>query len=200
MHDRAGSESSSPLTGHRCCRPGPARAVADPGRAGFAGRFLAVFWLAACAALLFLLCTSCSKPLELVIYDSGNEAVLARVPVDPEDVFTLSYRHSVSNSMVKGTFACTAEGQIRPLTTTFLSFGPGLPLTGAETGGTVENGKIVVRHSPELREEIRLWASLLTEERLAVGGRVLDLFEAGGDPRLVIIFLARRGSGYSPPN
>ncbi|MCW3491679.1 DUF1850 domain-containing protein [Dethiobacter alkaliphilus] len=122
----------------------------------------------------------------LIIADSQGQ-IHHRIPVATEEVFTLSYRHSVSNSVVSGTFAITSAGTIHPLTTTFSTFGPGLPMAGELVETTIEDGLITVHHQEEPREVLRLWVSPLTGETLSIGSRSVDLYQISPEPTLVEI-------------
>ncbi len=111
------------------------------------------------------------------------------VPCRRGDVFTLSYRHSVSRSMVYGTFELTPEGKIRPLTTSFSSFGPGLPWLDESVSHTFTDGKFIVQHTEDPREDIRLWVSPLTEDSISLNGINCELALLAQEPLLLKIYV-----------
>jgi hypothetical protein len=119
--------------------------------------------------------------------------IIYRIPVGQGDEFTLTYRHSVSNSVVYGTFALTDEGTIEPLTTVFLSYGPGLPMAGGGENTTIEDGVITVYHQEVPREDLRLWVSPLTGETLTIRNETYDLAALSEEPMLIEITLKMPG-------
>ncbi len=147
--------------------------------------------LLAGAILLFYLLQA-SPPLSLIIENPGTKEVHYAIPCLPGDVFTLAYRHSVSKSMVYGTFALTQRGGIKPLTTSFSSFGPGLPWLDEGVEHTIADGKFTVQHDEEPREEIRLWVSPLTEDSISLNGVTYGLASLADEPVLLRIHVVRR--------
>ncbi len=126
---------------------------------------------------LFSLCVGCrdrEPDWQMIVKDPRSDIIYYSIPVKTMEEFTLIYRHSVSLSTVEGTFLITPEGRIKPLTTTFSTYGPGLPVDYAERY-SIEDGLITVHSEEEPREEIRLWVSPQTEEKITLQGRVYDL-------------------------
>lgn len=146
------------------------------------------FLLLACVLLLpFAL--ACSRETGRVLYivrDAGGNTI-ARVPIDPQQQFSLRYIHSVSRTEVEGSFEITRDGRIRPLTTRFFAFGPGLPWTPGTEHVTDDDGRILVVHDEEPRDEIRLWVSDLTRETIVTADREIALYSEGGEFERVII-------------
>lgn len=143
--------------------------------------------------LLGLIITSCqnqSGSWQLVILEPNINEELYRIEVAVGSEFDLSYRHSVSGSMVYGTFYITDEGKIQPLATSYSSFGPGLPLDSAEEY-KIANGKITVHHREEPREIIRIWVSPITEESISIDDQNYPLYSETESHRLVEIFLVQ---------
>ncbi len=124
---------------------------------------------------------------KLIVEDPRNGQLYYGVPVQPKDEFTLSYRHSVSGSMVYGSFEITSDGQINPLTTAFTTFGPGLPWLDASVKYTIENGLITVYHDEPPREHIRLWVSPQTGETITMEDGFYQLAAFSDYPLLVMI-------------
>jgi len=138
-----------------------------------------------------------SADWELVVADPRSEVVYHCISAQPADVFTLSYRHSVSNSMVYGTFELTEEGFIQPRTTTFSSFGPGLPWLDDSVVHIVEEGQIIVYHDEPPRESLRLWVTPLTGETLTLHGQTYPL--SGLEEKPVLVEIAMRHAERRSP-
>ena len=120
-----------------------------------------------------------------------NSAVGFRTQIVPGDSFSLTYVHSVSKSVVSGSFRITRDGGIQPVSTVFRSFGPGLPWTPDADYELLEDGSILVRHHEPAREDIRLWVSPLTRERLSVKEHEIDL-TAGSERETLIEIRVRK--------
>jgi len=145
-------------------------------------------------ALLILLsfnstgCQDHTDSWQLVVKEPGSLTELYAIEAAPGSTFELSYRHSVSASMVYGKFKISEQGMIVPLTTSYSSFGPGLPLDYAEEY-TIENGVITVYHRDEPREAIRLWVSDITGETIIINDLEYPLYPETSGHRLVEIYL-----------
>jgi hypothetical protein len=142
-------------------------------------------------AVLFICLIQANTSLRLIIEDPRSGAVHYAVPCRPGEVFTLSYRHSVSSSMVYGTFELTWDGKIRPLTTSFSSFGPGLPWLDESVTHSFADGKFTVQHREDPREDIRLWVSPLTEDSISLNGITYELALLTPEPLLLRIYVRR---------
>jgi hypothetical protein len=135
---------------------------------------------------LFLFCRL--SPWYLTIYTPKDGQVLHRLPLKTGDTFALRYTHSVTNREVTGTFTITADGQILPLTTTFDTFGPGLPYLDGSLPYVREGDAYIVYHEEEPREKISLFVSSLTRERLIWKTGELDLSAFQEEPLLIHIY------------
>jgi hypothetical protein len=150
-----------------------------------------LFLLILAIALLILpsINTGCQQrggDWQMIIKAPHSDTIHYRIPVRPMDEFTLRYRHSVSLSSVEGIFLITTEGTIQPLTTTFSTYGPGLPVDS--TGDySIEDGLITVYSDEEPREKIRLWVSPQTEEKIVFRDREYNLSSLSGDHLLLEI-------------
>ena len=133
-------------------------------------------------------CQDQSDSWQLIITEPNSNTELYKLEVASGSEFELSYRHSVSGSMVSGTFKMTSQGMIQPLTTSYSSFGPGLPLDYAEEY-TIEDGVVTVHHQEEPRERLRLWVSTVTEETITINDLGYPLYSETESHRLVEIFL-----------
>ena len=131
-------------------------------------------------------------PWHLTVYVPKDGQVLYRFPLNTGDIFSLQYTHSVTHREVTGTFTLTANGQIKPLTTTFDAFGPGLPYLDGSLSYTREGDAYIVYHEEEPREKISLFVSPLTRERLIVKSREVDLSAIEEDPLLLHIYAQKR--------
>ena len=121
-----------------------------------------------------------------------RETVILAARVAPGDVFDLSYTHSVSNSRVTGRFRVTDDGGLLPVTTTFRSFGPGLPWSSGEELELLDDGTMIVHHDEPAREDLRIWVSPLTEDSLTLGELEVSLTTGTSGPSLVEISTRRR--------
>ncbi len=121
-----------------------------------------------------------------------RETVILAARVAPGDVFDLSYTHSVSNSRVTGRFRVTDDGGLLPVTTTFRSFGPGLPWSSGEELELLADGTMIVHHDEPARENLRIWVSPLTEDSLTLGELEVSLTTGTSGPSLVEISTRRR--------
>ncbi len=142
-------------------------------------RYIYILCITFSTALLLLVNLSCDRPsdkLRLVVVDPRCEKVYHELEVEPETVFLIRYRHSVSGSLVKGSFTINNYEEIKPLTTEYSSFGPGLPLEQYENY-SIEDGLITVYHDDEPRDLIRLWVSPYTEETLIVDELEIPLYK-----------------------
>lgn len=151
-------------------------------------RHAKAYLLLACVLLLpFALACSRETGRVLHIVRDDGENTITRVPLDPQQQFSLRYIHSVSLTEVEGSFELTGDGRIRPLTTRFLAFGPGLPWTPGTEHVTDDSGRILVVHDEEPRDEIRLWVSDLTRETIVTADRNIPLYSEGGAFERIII-------------
>ncbi len=162
--------------------------------------------LAEYTALLFILLlgalfqTSCERenePWQILIQNPHSGIVYHETSVEKETILTLSYRHSVSRSPVQGTFLITETGKIKPLTTAYSSFGPGLPMDYMESY-TIEEGLVTVYHEEEPRDSIRLWVSPQTEETLFINEQEYPL-AALTDSHLLLDISVKTNSWDSKP-
>ncbi len=139
-------------------------------------------------SLKIISCQEQTSSWQLIINEPNSNESLYKIEVTSGSEFELSYRHSVSGSMVYGTFKLTSEGMIQPVTTSYSSFGPGLPLDYAEEY-TIENGVVTVHHQEEARERIRIWVSAITEETITINDQSYPLYSETENHRLIEIFL-----------
>jgi len=127
--------------------------------------FKVSLFLLLAGVLIQMSCSGANVSRHLIIKDPRSENIFYSLAVEADDTFSLRYRHSVSGSPVEGTFNITEQGKIKPLTTSFTSYGPGLPIDYMELY-VIEDGLVTVYHEEEPRDYIRLWVSPQTEEVL----------------------------------
>lgn len=130
-------------------------------------------------------------PWSLTVYAPKEGEILDRLPLQSNATFTLKYIHSVTQREVAGTFTVTKDGKIKPQTTTFDTFGPGLPVLDGSLSYTQEDGAYIVLHEEEPRDKISLFVSPLTRERLVSADTELELSGYHQDPLLLHIFPER---------
>ena len=156
----------------------------------------AIFWVL--AALVALLPSALpaeagrSTSWTLVVSAPHQDAVRYRAAVSPGDIFSLTYLHSVSKSVVSGSFRVTGDALIEPVDTVFRSFGPGLPWTADADYHQLDDGSMLVRHNEPPRSEIRVWVSPLTRDRLTVKGLEIDLTADAERATLIEIRIEQR--------
>jgi hypothetical protein len=99
---------------------------------------------------------------------SGGEPLFIRRAA-PGDEFEVDYVHSVEKIPVKGVFAVTAKGAIRPRETVFSSFGAGLPFRHGE----VELGRETMRARVDAEdiEELSFFVSGFTRQQFRFKGQ-----------------------------
>lgn len=151
-----------------------------------------LFILSASLILFALAVLLLPDPWLLTVSTPKDSRVRYRLPVKEGDVFSLRYTHSVTKREVAGTFVVTGDGGIKPLTTIFDAFGPGLPYLDGSLPYVEEGGFYIVFHNEEPRDKISLFVSPLTGERLIVGNRELALAAFQEEPLLIHIYLKKR--------
>ncbi len=125
--------------------------------------------------------------LQLEVLLGRDTAYYYSTDVVPGDTFELHYIHSVSQSPVFGGFQITPEAHIQPLYTVYRAHGPGLPWPSDEHTRR-DDGALQISHEAEPpREELRLWVSPLTADRLRIHDDVVELSASSDQPRLVVI-------------
>lgn len=137
--------------------------------------------IAAAAALAAAVCFVRVPALEL---RSGDGRLLAAYALDRRGpAFQISYRHSVARLPAIEYFREGPNGELELYKTAYQGLGAGLPF--GEEGGTVrlEDGWIFIEGLQRRFPEVTLSPMPLTEHRLTVGGRQVDLAElSGGRP------------------
>jgi hypothetical protein len=153
-------------------------------------RIILLFLIPVSLLLVYGFClVSQPDPWQLVVRASALDEINYTFPVEKNDRFDLSYIHSVSNRPVSGTFVITDRAKIKPLTTKFDSFGPGLPDLDSSIEYEIRDGLIIVYHDEDPREQIRLFVSPLTGEKLIIHGKEYDLTFRKESPLLIEIFI-----------
>ncbi|MGM0689107.1 MAG: DUF1850 domain-containing protein [Bacillota bacterium] len=129
------------------------------------------------------------EPWLLIVRAPALEQAIHTIPIRENDNITLSYTHSVSGRPVSGTFVITDTAKIKPYSTEFDSYGPGLPEPGDPGSHEIKKDLFVIYHKEEPREQIRLFVSPQTEERLVVHGKAYDLTSQLEGPLLLEIYV-----------
>jgi len=133
-----------------------------------------------------------NRAWSLRVADPRDRVVYYDLEVKAGDIFSFSLRNSVSKSVVSGTFLITEEGLIKPLTTAFTSYGPGLPFDFLEDY-LIEDGVITVFHHDPPRDKIRLWVTPQTEETIYLHDQVYPLSTLSESSILLEIWVALPG-------
>ncbi len=141
-----------------------------------------------CVLFVFAVAT-CERNTVHVLHvlSAGQGVTIERLTLLPGDEFSLEYIHSVSRTEVQGDFRLSEDGRIQAVATRFLAFGPGLPWTPGIEHRTDDKGRIVVEHTDDTRDELRLWVSELTRETIVHQNIRIPLYPAGGAYERIII-------------
>ncbi len=151
-------------------------------------------WCALVGGLIFGLLAGALLYLQaplLTVEDVKTNRRLFAVPVREGERFVLSYRHSVTQGIVSGTFAVEPDGSLTVKETTFGSPGPGLPIP--RPGDDYEISEGMIRYRTEQRlPEVSVFIHPFTEHVLAVKGRSLELSREVAPGALVKIRVKRQ--------
>lgn len=131
-------------------------------------------------------------PWHLTVYAPKDEQLLYDVSLQNNACFALKYTHSVTHREVSGTFAVTNDGKIKPMTTTFDAYGPGLPYLDGSVSYIQQGDAYVVTHAEKPRDKISLFVSPLTKEHLVWEAGELDLSGFRERPQLLHIYPERK--------
>lgn len=127
----------------------------------------------------------------LTIMDVRADRAILAVQVRAGDSFVLSYRHSVTQGLVSGTFEIGADGVLSLKETTFRSPGPGLPEPRPGEAYEIAGGVIRQRSGEHFRE-LSVFVHPFTDHTLVLKGRTLALSRETGPGSLVRIRVERR--------
>ncbi len=95
-------------------------------------------------------------------------------PADPGDQFSLTYRHSVEKTLVKGVFQVSKVSSILAVETRMTSVGTGLPNT--DPNRTLRDGKwIVVDEEKKEIDNFRFFISRVNKTILTTPNHTIDL-------------------------
>ena len=126
----------------------------------------------------------------LIVHDVRADRAILTVQVRTGERFILSYRHSVTQGIVSGTFAVGSDGSLIASETTFGSPGPGLPVPRPGEDYEILEGIILYRTDQRL-PELSVFVHPFTEHVLAVQGESLNLSRAVPPGGLVKIRVER---------
>jgi len=104
----------------------------------------------------------------------NNNEIIHLIPVDVGDRFSLSYRHSVEKTLVKGIFQVSRVPSILAVETRMTSVGTGLPNTFSKR--TSRDGKwIVVDEEKKEIDNFRFFISRVNNTYLTTPSGIIDL-------------------------
>ena len=113
--------------------------------------------------------------LTLRLPDHGDK-IYYLCSMDTGDRFSLTYRHSVEKTLVKGTFEVSERPSILSVETRMTSVGTGLPNTFSKR--TTRDGKwIVVDEGKKEIDSFRFFISPVNDTTLATPGEEVDLMK-----------------------
>ena len=159
-------------------------------RAGWRAAGSAAAAVIIAAAALFL------PGRECLVVRTGSGRIAVLFPLGKDDpAFILSWRHSVTREPCAEYYRRVAGGGIELYRTVFKGLGAGLPF--GDEGGTVslQDGAIVIDGLHRSLPRIVLAVLPLTEHRLAVGGRDLDILGLLAGDRFAVFTIERMPAG-----
>lgn len=110
----------------------------------------------------------------LTVTDAKADRLILAVQVRAGESLVLSYRHSVTQGLVSGTFEVESDGALSLRETTFRSPGPGLPEPRPGEAYEIAGGVILQRGSQRL-PELSIFVHPFTDHTLVVKGLTLRL-------------------------
>ncbi|MBI4608621.1 MAG: DUF1850 domain-containing protein [Candidatus Rokubacteria bacterium] len=110
----------------------------------------------------------------LTVLDAKVNRQLLAVQVRAGESFVLSYRHSVTQGRVSGTFEVEGDGALWVRETTFSSPGPGLPEPRPGDAYELAAG-VILQRSGERVPELSVFVHPFTDHTLVVKGLTLAL-------------------------
>jgi len=131
----------------------------------------------------------------LIVDDVRADQAILTFQVRPGERFVLSYRHSVTQGLVFGTFAIEGDGSFLLKETAFASPGPGLPEPHPGEEYQISGG--LIRHRPrEARfPELSVFVHPFTEHTLVVKGESVNISEKVAAGALVKIRVEAQSLG-----
>jgi hypothetical protein len=133
---------------------------------------------------------------ECLVVRTGSNRIAALFPLGKDEpAFVISWRHSVTREPCAEYYRRGDGGEIELYRTVFKGLGAGLPF--GDEGGTVslQDGAIVIDGLHRSFPRIVLAALPLTEHRLAVGGRDLDVLGLLAGERFAVFTIERKPLG-----
>lgn len=128
----------------------------------------------------------------LTVTDMKAGRPLLAVQVRAGDSLVISYRHSVTQGLVSGTFEVEGDGSVSVKETTFTSPGPGLPEPRPGEDYEIAGGVIRQRGGGEHLSELSLFVHPFTEHTLIAKGTTLNISKDVRAGSLVKIRVERR--------
>ena len=128
----------------------------------------------------------------LTVTDMKAGRQLLALQIRAGESFVLSYRHSVTQSPVSGTFEVEGDGTVSLKKTTFRSPGPGLPEPRPGEDYEIASGVIRQRGGGEHLPSFSFFVHPFTEHTLVARGKTLNLSREVQPGSLVKISVERR--------
>jgi len=133
-----------------------------------------IFFFIIGAAGLFLALQFIKLSSITIRLPENNNEIIILIPVDAGDRFSLSYRHSVEKTLVKGIFQVSRVPSILAVETRMTSVGTGLPNTFSKR--TSRDGKwIVVDEEKKEIDNFRFFISRVNNTYLTTPSGIIDL-------------------------
>jgi hypothetical protein len=133
-----------------------------------------IFFFIIGAAGLFLALQFIKLSSITIRLPENNNEIIILIPVDAGDRFSLSYRHSVEKTLVKGIFQVSRVPSILAVETRMTSVGTGLPNTFSKR--TSRDGKwFVVDEEKKEIDNFRFFISRVNNTYLTTPSGIIDL-------------------------
>ena len=109
--------------------------------------------------------------------------------VFPGDIFEIHYIHSVEHMHVSGIFLINDKYKIEPVETVFPSYGAGMPFDVLKKNLVCEKGMMRVRHNNIELDELRIFISHITRQRVIFKKVEIDLYKEIKDGGIAVIIV-----------
>jgi hypothetical protein len=128
----------------------------------------------------------------LIVHEVRPDRAILTVQVRTGERFVLSYRHSVTQGLVFGTFQIEGDGSLSVKETAFASPGPGLPEPRPGEEYEISGGLIRHRPSDARFPELSVFVHPFTQHTLVVKGESVNISEKVAAGALVKIRVERQ--------
>ncbi len=141
-------------------------------------------------AAVTLFVGSCGKKEQLVLSDDKTGEVFAKYEFTQDDVFSVSFIHSVNQSEVIDYFQRGENGELLCFATKFHAFGAGMPTEWPEYAVVETSADGIYVSNLDIRlPEVRYIVATVSDHILEIGGQKISLGELCGKNAHVVFSL-----------